>query len=305
MTCLTDLPAEILLPVLFHLSRISLPAFLASQATCKVFRLLAQDIISRPPAPILSWPETTGLPGEEEEEEEEDFIEDPCYTWAHPLLLERFGPLFHSAHCFTREERDSVRWFLTLDGDVARPFRRLPWAGAGAQAREVYLRPGASWRHLSVTFGLGPPVTRVEVVKSYSSEDFNEDGRDHVQYLLADLPRGGFLTMGLLYDLLLCGGAVGDERAVTFGDETGSWELLLGRRLRSYELLVEYECFIADDEDLVDMGPEAAQSAILYVRGGTVGGHDQDRRFAELEDEEVEWVPEVLGDMPSVHLTSG
>lgn len=203
-----------------------------------------------------------------------------------------------------------MRWFLSLNGDATRPFRRLPWASPRSgnddpALRDVYLRPGASWRDLSVTFACGPPITRLEIVKSYSSEDFNEDGRDHVQHLLVDLSTssGGFLTMGLLYDLLLCGGAVGDDSAATFGCETGAWDLLLGRRLRSYDLLVEYECFIPDDEELVDSGPGAEGSAILYVRGGTVEVDDQDRRFEEPEDDD-EWVPRMLGDMPRIRLAN-
>lgn len=206
-----------------------------------------------------------------------------------------------------------MRWFLSLNGDAARPFRRLPWAGCGSggstASRDAYLRPGASWRGLSVTFAHGPPVTRLEVVKSYSSEELNEDGRDHVEHLLVDLSApassgggSGFLTMGLLYDLLLCGGAVGDGSAATFGRETGAWDLLLGRRLRSYDLLVEYECFIPDDDELVDSGPEAEGSAILYVRGGTVEVDDQDRRFQEPEDDDDDdgWLPQILGDMPRI-----
>ncbi|ROW15690.1 hypothetical protein VPNG_02194 [Cytospora leucostoma] len=295
MARLTDLPTEILLPILEHLSLVSIPTFLTSQATCRIFRSIVRDIIARPPAPI--W---THLLPDDDEEIDEDYYEEFLSPLAHPFLLMRFITLFQSSSSFTQEERRAISWFLTLDGDVTRPFRRLPWA-RGARSREKYLRGGASWRGLSVTFHLGLPVTRVEIIKSYSSEDFNEDGRDHVQYLqVDDMPAPGFLTMGLLYDLLLCGGAVGDDDAATFGGETGSWELVVGARLRDYDLLLEYECFILDDEDLVDTGPSAAQSAILYVRGGTVDGHDQDRRFGELEDDEVEWVPELLGPRPTI-----
>lgn len=235
-------------------------------------------------------------------------------TSVSPVLLHDFGPLFSSAACFTRAERSRMRWFLSLNGDVARPFRRLPWAcggdggddGGGTALRDAYLRPDASWRGLSVTLARGPPITRLEVVKSYSSEDLSEDGRDHVQHLLVDLSAsgGGFLTMGLLWDLLLCGGAVGDGTAATFGGDTGAWDLLLGRRLRSYGLLVEYECFIPDDEELVDSGPGAEGSAILYVRGGTVEVDDQDRRFEEPDDDDVGWVPEMLGDVPRIQLAN-
>ncbi|KAK7697884.1 hypothetical protein SLS64_013137, partial [Diaporthe eres] len=267
------------------------------------FRLLAQEILSRPPR---LPPRTARLP---------EGQDDPtaAASSVSPVLARAFAPLLSSAACFNPAERASMRWFLSLNGDVARPFRRLPWAAAGGGSDEVRkalrdacLRPGASWRGLSVTFARGPPVTRLEVVKSYSSEDLNEDGRDHVQHLLVDLSAsGGFLTMGLLYDLLLCGGGVGDGSAATFGGETGAWDLLLGRRLRSYDLLVEYECFIPDDEELVDSGPGAEGSAILYVRGGTVEVDDQDRRFREPEDDDSGWVPEMLGDRPRIRLANG
>lgn len=88
-----------------------------------------------------------------------------------------------------------------------------------------------------MTFGVGVPVTRLEVVKVYSFEGFRARERDYVQFLEVEveLPGGGrgFLTIGGLYDLLLCGSRVTDDKAVTFGGETGSWELLLGARLRS------------------------------------------------------------------------
>lgn len=270
-----------------------------TQATCSTFRLLAQEILSRPPR----LPRTARLLKGQ----------GPLAAWVNPVLRQTFAPLFSSAACFTPAERRSMRWFLSLNGDVAQPFRRLPWAAGGdddggAALRDVYLRPDASWRGLSVTFARAPPVTRLEVVKSYSSEDFNEDGRDHVQHLLVDLSApgsgAGFLTMGLLYDLLLCGGCVGDDTAATFGGETGAWDLLLGRRLRSYDLLVEYECFIPDDEELVDLGDGAEGSAILYVRGGTVEMDDQDRRFEEPEEDDVGWVPEMLGDRPRIRLAN-
>lgn len=294
MTFLTDLPLENLLPILEHLSLVDISTFLTSQATCSIFRSVVRDIIARPPAP--PWTHLLPAPDDDEEEAGDAHYEELPSPGAHPFLMTRFPPLFRSSTCFTADERRATSWFLTLDGDAARPFRCLPWA-RGARARERYLRGGASWRGLGVTFGLGPPVTRVEIVKSYSGGD----GRDRVQYLLVDdVPAPGFLTMGLLYDLLLCGGVVGDAGAATFGGETGSWEVVIGARLRDHDLLLEYECFILDDEDLVDRGPDAAQSAILYVRGGTVDGHDQDRRFGELEDEEVEWVPEPLGSKFSI-----
>lgn len=271
------------------------------QATCRTFRLLTQEILSHPPRP----PRTARAKGRGSRAA-------ASVNPVNPALAMTFSPLFSSSVVFTLAERTVMRWYLSLNGDVARPFRSMHWASwaargydGGGALRDAYLRPGASWRGLSITFARGAPVTRLEIVKSYSSEHFNEDGRDHVQHLLVDLSAsGGFLTMGLLYDLLLCGGGVGDDSAATFGGETGSWDLLVGKRLRSYDLLVEYECFIPNDEELVDSGPEAEGSAILYVRGGTVEVDDQDRRFEEPEVDDSGWVPEMLGDRPRIRLAN-
>jgi hypothetical protein len=273
----------------------------------------------------------------------------------NPVLRRDFKPLFNSSACFTSAEQRRTRWFLSLQGDVGRPFRRLPWVAARGQSpgqgkrqcvlrpirqplwlpvprpagadpdgrggstasllRDAYLRPGASWRDISVTLGRGRPITRLEIIKSYSSQDLNEEGRDHVQWLLVDMPPStssseaagstGFLTMGLLYNILLCAGGVGDDSAATFGGETGAWDLLLGKRLRSYDLLVDYECFIHNDEELVESGHDAEGSAILYVRGGDVDATDWEREytgfgFIHFDDDEVGWLPEILGDRPTI-----
>lgn len=276
---LTDIPTEILLVILEWLARVDLPAFLRCQATSKKLRLLVRDCIYGP-------------------------VGDKAILTAdqpvQPLLMRKFGPLFRSRDCFTALER-GTRHFLTLEGDCTRPFKRLPWA-KDIDRREAYARPDASWRDLGVSFGCRMPITQLDIVKSYSSEELNEEGRDHVQYMQADLAASsstGALTMGLLYDLLLCGGPVGDGGAVTFGArETGSWELLLGRRLRSADVLFEYECFIAGDEDLVDSGRDAAQAAVLYVQGGTVDLFDQDR-LAGVGDAS-DWEPEMLGPTPKL-----
>ncbi|KAG8162675.1 hypothetical protein KVR01_007153 [Diaporthe batatas] len=335
MTTFEDLPTETRILILQHLASIDLRSFLVSQATCRSLHLLVQEIQSHP----------HGLPQPTEDEDGSKqrshhlALSTPATlqkTSLNPVLAHAFAPLFSSAACFTPEERTRSQWFLSLNGDVAKPFRRLPWATGGGdssssrsssvpphqrrQLREAYLGPGASWRRTSVTLARGPPITRLELVKSYSSEGLNEEGRDHVEHLLVDLPPsrssssvgsggggGGFLTMGLLYDLLLTHGAVDDPAAATFGAETGAWDLLPGRRLRSYALLLEYECFIPDDEELVDLGPGAEGSAILYVRGGStvVAGADQDRRFEGGGDNEdgvvgERWVPEMIGDRPKI-----
>lgn len=286
MMYLTDLPTETLLLILQFLSRIDLATFLRCQTTSKRFRLLVQDCLFGPGKDDNYERVSTGA------------------QQVQPLLLSRFRPLFRSLYCFTPLER-TRRPVLTLGGDYARPFKRLPWAKS-ADERKAYLPADveASWRTLSVTFGCGPSITRLDVVKSYSSEEFNDEGRDHVQYLQVDLQSAssssstGSLTMGLLYDLLLCGGPVGSNDAATFGRETGSWELLPGRALRSADVLRAYECFIAADDDLVDAGPDAARSAILYVQGGTVNPNGGSRLAGPMDASD--WEPEMLGPRPKL-----
>lgn len=284
---LLELPTETLLVVLEFVARIDLPAFLRCQATSKKLHLLVHDVLS-------SLGSTAAhAPGSGEKETASSPVR------VQPLLMRKFGPLFRSADCFTPFEREQM-FFLTLEGDYTRPFKRLSWA-KDVISREAFTRTESSWRTLSVTFGQGPAITQLDIVKSYSSELFNEDGRDHIQYLQVDLVAStdnGCLTMGLLYDLVLCAGWVGDNDMVTFGGETGSWELLLGRKLRSYDVLFEYECFIANDEDLVNDGPDAAHAAILYVQGGTVDGCDEDR--LTRADDANDWAPEMLGQAPKL-----
>lgn len=277
---LTGLPTEVILVILEFLAAVNLKTFLRLQATSKRLRLLVHDVLSGPTSQRRVGHKATVLSNPQ----------------VQALFKRYFGPLFRSADCFTPSERGRTL-FLTLDGDHTRPFRCLPWA-THIEARRCFLGPGASWRSISVTFGSGSPITHLDIVKTYSGDEYNDEGRDHVQYLQVDLSASGhtgYLTMGLLYDLLLCGGRVGDINAATFGGETGSWELLLGKRLVSYDVLYDFECFIASDEELVDSSSHAAQAAILYVQGGTVDVHHQGR--AEETDD---WEPQVLGQLPKL-----
>lgn len=238
MARLQDLPTESAILILEWLGRIDIQSLIISQLTSKQFRSIVGDVLTR--VPNRDW---WHRPYPEER------------SSILPLWKSKFKGLFNSADCFTHMDRARLV-YLTLDGDYMLPFRRLPWAQDGMR-RTAYLRPEASWRSLSLTFG-HVPVTHLDVVKTYSSSD---GSRDTVDYYQVDIPSPG-LTMGLFYDLLLSEGT-------TYGCNTGGWELLLGKRLRSYDVLLEYECFIADDSELVELGELARQSAILYVRGGS------------------------------------
>ncbi|KAI6087763.1 hypothetical protein F4821DRAFT_235163 [Hypoxylon rubiginosum] len=236
MTNLSNLPNEILIAILEILAAEDLQSLIASQRASRLFHALIED--------ILYDIQNKSATRHEDDDSEEMRI--------HPLWKIKFGGLFNTADSFTAAEKKRLA-YLTLNGDYTLPFRRLPWAKS-LHRRCAHTRPEASWRDISLTFGQAP-ITHLDVVKSYSAPE-----GDSVDYYQVDLDSSG-LTMGLFFDILL------SDKA-TYGFETGSWELILGRRLRSYDILSEYECFIADDRDLVDFGKEAWQAAVLYVRGG-------------------------------------
>ncbi|KAK8089119.1 hypothetical protein PG997_004080 [Apiospora hydei] len=263
MAQLQYLPTEILIQILQYVRHVDFGAFLFSQAASRLFRSIIQDMIISAQQPSLS-----SAQGQER----------PCL---HPFLQRRFAPLFNTTAAFTAEERvKNVYYYLSLEGDCTLPFRRLPWAQDEAE-REIYLRPEASWRRLPLLAGDGGAITQLEIVKNYTTQT-----SDTVEYLQVELPSlQQQLTMGTFYDLLL------GEQA-TYGWETGSWELHLGTRLRNIDLLFEYECYVYNDPELVDLDAPP-HCAVLHVLGGS--GCDQE--FAGV-DWETCWKPQVLGQKP-------
>ena len=269
MAQLQDLPTEILIQVLRYVRHEDFRTFLLSQATARRFRNIVQDMITSVSQPITSFSGSTIR---------QRLQENPSLN---PLLQHRFAPLFDTSNAFTGEEHaTNIYYYLSLEGDVTLPFRRLPWAQRSETEREVYLRPEASWRRLPLLAG-EIPITQLEVIKNYTTET-----GDTVKYLQVELPTppGPGLTMGLFYDLLLGGQA-------TYGWDTGSWELHLGTRLRNVELLFEYECYIFNDGELVDR--DAPNCAVLHVLGGS--GCSQE--FAGV-DWEMCWGPQIPGEKP-------
>ncbi|KAI0900041.1 hypothetical protein F4806DRAFT_454850 [Annulohypoxylon nitens] len=251
MTCLLYLPNEVLITILELVAATDLQSLILLQLTNRRLNALVQDVIRN--TQNFSTPSFRN-PFQE--------------TQIHPFIKTKFKGLFNTADCFTSEEKARVA-YLTLNGDFTLPFRRLPWAQDETKSK-AYLRPEASWRNISLTFGRAP-ITHLDIIKSYSAME-----GDSVDYYQLELPPSG-LTMGLFYDVLLCDTA-------TYRRETGSWGLLVEKRLRSYDVLSEYECFIPDDRDLVDYGEEARQAAVLYVRGGPVS-----RNIASETDEDY-WI---------------
>ncbi|KAK8103592.1 uncharacterized protein PG998_010625 [Apiospora kogelbergensis] len=104
--------------------------------------------------------------------------------------------------------------------------RDLPWAQTEA-SREPYLRPGASWRRLCVTVG-GPPITDLVCVK-LKSEDVPSLGTWTIPNYCEVLMSSPWLTMGLLYDVLLMyhfGDHIFQERRnLFFGQRVADWNL--------------------------------------------------------------------------------
>ncbi|KAI3317531.1 hypothetical protein HD806DRAFT_514882 [Xylariaceae sp. AK1471] len=262
MAVLQDLPTETLILVLRFLSAIDLQSLILAQRVSRRFWGVIQDaILNNAPVPRLQ------LHSKETHEDSEAEI--------NPLLLKKFKGLFNSADCFTAAERARY-WVLTLDGDATLPFRRLPWAATSNPARrDAFLRAEASWRELSPTFGTSSPVMRsLDVVKSFDS-----DTGSPVSYFQVELPPSG-LSIELLYDILLC------EEAL-YGPDTGSWELLVGKSLKSFDVLYRWGCFIIDEPGESQLVRETADAAILYVRGG--------EGCSETVLDAREWRPRCLG----------
>ncbi|KAI1209362.1 uncharacterized protein F4807DRAFT_91448 [Annulohypoxylon truncatum] len=251
MVCFLDLPNEVLIAILEPLATADLQSLILLQLTNRRLHALVRDVIYN----IQNVSAASHSTHFEE-------------TQIHPFLKAKFKGLFNTADCFTAAEKGRLA-YLSLNGDYILPFRRLPWAQR-QDKRQVYFRPEASWRDLNLTFGQAP-ITHLDIVKSYSAPE-----GDSVDYYQLEMPPSG-MTMGLFYDVLLCDTG-------TYRRETGSWELIVGKRLRSYDVLSEYECFIPDDRELVDYGKEARQAAVLYVRGGPVS------RNITSEAEENEWI---------------
>ncbi|KAI1470135.1 uncharacterized protein F4812DRAFT_315627 [Daldinia caldariorum] len=306
---LLNLPPETLSLILEFLADEDLTTLILAQRVCKHFQASIERIVFQLPL-CKKWngPGPIGI----------------C-----PLLQDKFGQLFVHKR---REKNMGIA--KSWGTDLA--FRSLPWAAGrgkgGAEVREVemrdspYLRPEASWRRLSVTFGAGPAVRSVDVLKALTmyggtSMDYEQlvippPPPPHAFYSLkksgvddgttaadasskeeeeeAQEDGEGILTMGLLYDLLASG--EGHMGYVTTG-----WQFLPGTRLRSYDDWQELsarerypgrkriaQLFVRDEE-----------SAGLLVTGhrGCVMGMPRREKQA-LSEEERLWVPRAIGGIP-------
>jgi hypothetical protein len=259
MALLEALPTETLILILQYLGAIDLQSVLHAQRVSRRFRGVIQDAVLHSSSHSHHSPEG-GV-------KEVGII--------NPLLQTKFKGLFNSADCFTASERARFM-VLTLNGDFTLPFRRLPWADPVTQSRDTFLRPEASWRGLSPTFGTSPPILSLDIVKTFEAETDTGSG---VLYSQIELPSSG-LSMGLLYDILMC-------EETLYGSRTGSWELLVGKNLRSFDVLYRWGCFIIDQPGESQLVRETPDAAILYVRGG--------EGCRETGLDEREWTPRRLG----------
>ncbi|KAI8961406.1 hypothetical protein F5Y11DRAFT_228928 [Daldinia sp. FL1419] len=283
---LSSLPPESLSVVLEFLAEEDLISLILAQRVCKRFQATIDRILFQ--LPLRKARKGTGHIG-------------VC-----PLLLNEFGQLFiHGKREFSSDEG----WNTGI------PFRRLPWAikrqveGATVRAAAMidspYLRPEASWRRISVTFGNGPGVRTVDVVKvltvyggtsmEYKQLDIPSPsaGVSEVDSSNAEDGEEGILTMGLLYDLLASG--EGHMGYVTTG-----WQFLPGSRLGSYNewQKLRIKSRYPDVKRIKELFVKDDSSAVLFVtghRGCTTGAR---MRKKEIYEEDRVWEPVPLGGIP-------
>ncbi|KAI1081459.1 hypothetical protein F5B20DRAFT_536135 [Whalleya microplaca] len=263
---LLDLPPETVALIIGFLVEEDLPSLIVAQSVCRYFHAAIQNI----------FPNPSSRPGAPDEARE---------ARIHPLLMSRFNTLFDSANCFPESVK---RRFL--DEDIYLPFRKLPWASTEA-TRAPYLRPEASWRNMSVTWG-GPRITRVDVCAVLTVY-----GGTSMRYYQLGLPPAG-LTMGLLWDFLL------GETSI-FNVATTKWELRLGEHLHSYDEWQELSDRASypsreSIERLIKGGAEARHSVTLltFAHMGCTGFSDDD--YGDL------WCAEPIGaEKPVLHEWTG
>ncbi|ETS81586.1 hypothetical protein PFICI_06588 [Pestalotiopsis fici W106-1] len=275
MARLSDLPAELFDAILEHLYIVDLWTLLLSQSTSRRFRRVVQLILSR-----SNLPYTEQVTDEDEDDDDDDGSSYWCSYDINVMLWRNFNYIFRPTSCFTVEEIEQQNnYYLTIVGNRALSFQRLRWVKED-HSRQAYLRPEASWRHLTIARPCQKkPFTRLEIIRSYTSDEHG----DEVEYLRLDLLDQGILTMGLLYDTLL-------SDMVHFGNNTGGWVLHRGVRLRNYDLLLEYECFVINDDELLDLGPDSQQCAILHIEGAAVEADTEVESWTVNHD----WTPSMI-----------
>lgn len=327
MVCLIGLPVELLLPILDILCALDLRSLLRCQATCSLFHLLISKYLGgKGPTQFI-------FRGSKFHDRQ------PGASWLHelnqrvyPELLDHFALLLQcTRHPTMSESSDGHQLHL--------PFRLLDWAKDETR-RRAFLRPEASWRRIGVTFGCtATRITHVDIVKSFRSHQWSENGqldrRSHSQYLQLELPSSDVsdsdssasssssesdlllprdhLTFGLLYNLNVTSGGIGDIQSATHNFGKQGWEIYFGKRLRSYDWIINHPFHLGLDEHEEIMEHEAS-SVVLNVMGeatlsafGYVGKPWTDMISKEEEEHEngLGWTPKVIGEGPKLRAWQG
>ncbi|KAI0017364.1 hypothetical protein F4780DRAFT_607958 [Xylariomycetidae sp. FL0641] len=293
MALLTDLPNELLLAILEHLSCISLRTLLVAQRTNQRLCALARAAVFEPPP--SPPPRSRYLDHTERHRRVRDFFNPFVYRLLKPLLVS-----------FTALSGSDYAYRSCL------PFRALPWAATPA-SREPYLRPCASWRRLPLLAGArdrGPPIDTLEVVVNVASAA--GEGRDTVRFgqvVPADAGAGGggggggAITLGLLYDLLVPNNGA-DGVSLLGHVYIGAWALLPRKRLRNVNILAASGCLVDIDALQVDWrSAEAHRTALIDMRGGLSDEDYNDVDVTPIRDGkpvDVTWTPSCIGVPPKL-----
>ncbi|KAI0385881.1 hypothetical protein F5Y04DRAFT_159118 [Hypomontagnella monticulosa] len=280
---LSSLPPEILSHTLEFLPQENLASLITARQVCKRFQAAIDYILFHRASSAADSDD--GIPV------------------INPLFLRHFSNIFDRAGSVRVVEGSETR----RAKDPGRPFRRLPWAaGPTVEARvsqskmqrSPFLRPEASWRRLSVTYGAGPAIRRVDVVKLFTTY-----GGRNVTYSQLEIPplsenegSEGVLTMGLLYDLMV-------SRQGGMTASTTGWKLLPGRRFRSFDtwLRARSQSRYPSLQRITDLFVEDAESrdsAVLFITAQR--GCRSAPRKPDIDEGLEIWKPEAIGGIPVV-----
>ncbi|KAI0889750.1 uncharacterized protein GGS22DRAFT_149068 [Annulohypoxylon maeteangense] len=289
---LSTLPSETLALILEFLADSDLATLLLAQRVSKHFQAVIQHILTHHSAQ-KQYPETPA----------------PILEAMNPLLRHSFASIMDTAKLALSPGQHRL---------FTGPFYKMPWVrgeegrerdedgdGMGRFAKALprcrymwgspHLRPEASWRGISVMWGMDPGIRRVEVVRLVTMYGGMGLGCEELE-----IPTGdgeGVLTMGLLYDTIMATDGPVNTLA------TRGWVLLPGRRLGSYDdwLKLRAQSRYPSNEDIMELFVQDEGSAVLFVKKfqDCMGDHMVRRRNVE-DDENLLWEPEAIGGLPIV-----
>ncbi|KAI4598768.1 hypothetical protein KJ359_002660 [Pestalotiopsis sp. 9143b] len=248
MAKFSNLTPELVNEILGYVYLDDLQSFILSSGTSKQFHAVVHGILNL----------NKRLPVEETAESEDNRALCVESDKTYDFLGERFLPFFSVTDCLLQDEDNEA--IGAIHGDYMQPFKLCPWA-QDAGLRSAFSRADASWRSLSVMAPGHQPITRLEIVRSYTGDE-DEGIADNTQVHVLELPNGKeVLTIGLVYDLLL-------DANVHFDNETTDCILYENRRLIDYESFTRYGGSIRSDLDQTTKKDQ--HSAVLQVEGATI-----------------------------------